>query len=76
VVPLPGPSSALAALSVAGDVEADGFVFVGFLPAKGGDAARQLAGLLAERRAQVLFEAPHRIEPCWRRWPRVHRSAG
>jgi 16S rRNA (cytidine1402-2'-O)-methyltransferase len=62
VVPLPGPSSALAALSVAGDVEADGFVFVGFLPAKGGTRRDRLAGLLAERRAQVLFEAPHRIE--------------
>jgi 16S rRNA (cytidine1402-2'-O)-methyltransferase len=41
VVPIPGASSALAALSVAGDVQADGFVFRGFLPAKG--AERQAA---------------------------------
>jgi len=61
VVPLPGPSSALAALSAAGDVSPGGFVFVGFLPAKGAERRAQLAAALAERRAQVLFEAPHRI---------------
>ena len=62
VVPLPGPSSALAALSVAGDVSGGGFIFVGFLPAKGGERQQALADVLAERRAQVLFEAPHRIQ--------------
>ena len=41
VVPIPGASSALAALSVAGDTLAQGFAFVGFLPAKG--AQRQAA---------------------------------
>ncbi len=68
VVPLPGPSSALAALSVAGDAQRDGrdsrtpgFIFVGFLPAKGGERRDALASVLAERRTQVLFEAPHRI---------------
>ena len=65
VVPLPGPSSALAALSVAGDAHRDGrtsgFIFVGFLPAKGGERREMLATVLAERRTQVLFEAPHRI---------------
>jgi 16S rRNA (cytidine1402-2'-O)-methyltransferase len=65
VVPLPGPSSALAALSAAGDVQAaaqaSGFVFVGFLPSKSGERRSALAVLAAERRAQVLFEAPHRI---------------
>ena len=65
VVPLPGPSSALAALSVAGDAQRDGrtsgFIFVGFLPAKGGERREMLATVLAERRTQVLFEAPHRI---------------
>jgi 16S rRNA (cytidine1402-2'-O)-methyltransferase len=64
VVPLPGPSSALAALSAAGDAAGagGGFVFVGFLPARGGERAAALAAVLAERRTQVLFEAPHRIE--------------
>jgi len=61
VMPLPGPSSALAALSAAGDVQPGGFVFTGFLPAKGGDRHGALAKVLAEPRAQVLFEAPHRI---------------
>ncbi len=62
VVPLPGPSSALAALSAAGDTGGGGFVFVGFLPAKGGERREALAVVLAERRTQLLFEAPHRIE--------------
>lgn len=61
VVPLPGPSSALAALSVAGDAQPGGFSFIGFLPAKGGERRSQLAAVLADPRAQVLFEAPHRI---------------
>ena len=61
VVPLPGPSSALAALSVAGDAQPGGFSFIGFLPARGGERRSQLAAVLADPRAQVLFEAPHRI---------------
>ena len=62
VVPLPGPSSALAALSAAGDTAGGGFVFVGFLPAKGGERRQVVAEVVAETRAQVLFEAPHRIQ--------------
>ena len=62
VVPVPGPSSALAALSVAGDVNGSGFAFVGFLPAKGGERREALAAALASSTTQVLFEAPHRIE--------------
>ena len=61
VVPLPGPSSALAALSAAGDTLGQGFCFIGFLPAKGGDRSAALASALADARTQVLFEAPHRI---------------
>ncbi|MDP2004326.1 MAG: 16S rRNA (cytidine(1402)-2'-O)-methyltransferase [Rubrivivax sp.] len=61
VVPLPGPSSALAALSAAGDTAASAFCFIGFLPAKGGERRSALATLLADRRTQLLFEAPHRI---------------
>ena len=61
VVPLPGPSSALAALSAAGDVQAGGFCFIGFLPTKGAERRTALAATLAERRAQIVFEAPHRI---------------
>jgi 16S rRNA (cytidine1402-2'-O)-methyltransferase len=61
VVPVPGASSALAALCVAGDVQGAGFRFVGFLPAKGGDRRSALAAVMAEAGTQVLFEAPHRI---------------
>jgi 16S rRNA (cytidine1402-2'-O)-methyltransferase len=61
VLPIPGPSSALAALSVAGDAMSPGFTFVGFLPTKAGDRRAMLQQLLSRRETQVLFEAPHRI---------------
>lgn len=61
-LPLPGASSVLAALCVAGDTEAKGFAFIGFLPAKAGERDTALA-VLAQRRSEslILFEAPHRI---------------
>jgi len=62
VVPVPGASSALAALSAAGDARGAGFVFIGFLPARGAErreAVRQAAQAPA---TQVLFEAPHRVQ--------------
>ncbi len=61
VVPIPGPSSALAALCAAGDTRGQGFRFVGFLPAKGAERRTALAQVLADAGTQVLFEAPHRI---------------
>jgi 16S rRNA (cytidine1402-2'-O)-methyltransferase len=61
VVPIPGPSSALAALSVAGDTLGHGYRFVGFLPAKGGERRAALAALLVDAGTLVLFEAPHRV---------------
>lgn len=62
VVPVPGASSAVAAMSVAGDTVAAGFQFTGFLPSKGADRAKGLKALSSQPMAQVLFEAPHRIE--------------
>jgi len=62
VLPLPGPSSAVAALSVAGDAACAGFVFHGFLPARGAERAQAVQGLAESTATQVLFEAPHRIE--------------
>ncbi len=62
VLPIPGASSAVAALSVAGDAAARGFAFVGFLPQRSGERATALKALAASATAQVLFEAPHRIE--------------
>lgn len=61
VFPVPGASSAVVALSVAGDVQAQGFEFVGFLPTKAGERRASLLALASSPRAQVLFEAPHRI---------------
>jgi 16S rRNA (cytidine1402-2'-O)-methyltransferase len=60
-VPIPGPSSAVAALSVAGDPSEDGFRFAGFLAARGSERERALARIADERGTTVLFEAPHRI---------------
>jgi len=63
VIPLPGASSVVTALSVAGDAGAPlGHVFAGFLPAKGQERISALAAAAAETRSTVLFEAPHRIE--------------
>ena len=62
-IPIPGPSSALAALSVAGDASGSGFVFIGFLPTRGGERSQALTGLATNPATLVLFEAPHRIGP-------------
>ncbi len=64
VIPLPGASSVTALLSVSGGLPSDpsGFVFVGFLPSKSAERERAVLALQAESRAQVLLEAPHRIE--------------
>jgi 16S rRNA (cytidine1402-2'-O)-methyltransferase len=61
-VPIPGASSVLAAICVAGDAHATGFAFVGFLPTKAGERDTALATLAGRGdEALVLFEAPHRI---------------
>jgi 16S rRNA (cytidine1402-2'-O)-methyltransferase len=62
VLPIPGASSALAALSVAGDARSSGFEFIGFLPARGAERTAALRRLSQGTTAQVLFEAPHRVE--------------
>lgn len=63
VVPVPGPSALIAALSCAG-LATDRFVFEGFLPAKAGARQRRLAELASETRTLVFYEAPHRILAC------------
>lgn len=63
VVPLPGPSAAIAALSASGLVN-DRFHFVGFLPAKAKGREAALASLVRETSTLVLYEAPHRIVDC------------
>jgi 16S rRNA (cytidine1402-2'-O)-methyltransferase len=61
-VPIPGASSTVAALSVAGDATGGPFTFIGFLPSRSGERALALKDLAANPRTQVLFEAPHRID--------------
>jgi 16S rRNA (cytidine1402-2'-O)-methyltransferase len=61
VVPIPGASSALAALCAAGDALGEGFRVHGFLPAKGAARDTALRACLQDAGTQVLFEAPHRI---------------
>jgi 16S rRNA (cytidine1402-2'-O)-methyltransferase len=61
VLPVPGPSSAAAALSVAGDEAGGPATILGFLPARGGERNTALQHVAGDRRTQVLFEAPHRI---------------
>ncbi|MDZ7374252.1 MAG: 16S rRNA (cytidine(1402)-2'-O)-methyltransferase [candidate division KSB1 bacterium] len=60
VVPIPGPSALVAALTISG-LPTDRFVFEGFLPVKKGRQKR-LEALREETRTIILFEAPHRIE--------------
>ncbi|HET7421736.1 MAG TPA: 16S rRNA (cytidine(1402)-2'-O)-methyltransferase [Candidatus Dormibacteraeota bacterium] len=60
VVPVPGPSSITAALSIAG-YGGPGFTFVGYLPRKPGEMRRLLESLRDEPRPAVAFESPFRI---------------
>jgi 16S rRNA (cytidine1402-2'-O)-methyltransferase len=60
VVPVPGPSAVIAALSAAG-VPADRFVFDGFLPVKPGRRRHRLEALRALEMTIVCYESPHRI---------------
>lgn len=60
VVPVPGPSAATAALSVAG-FDQGGFLFVGFLPAKPGARRAAIEAVRAQTATLVMYESPHRI---------------
>jgi 16S rRNA (cytidine1402-2'-O)-methyltransferase len=61
VVPIPGASAVMAAVSVAGLVEEGGFSFAGFLPRAGRERRDALAKVQASADAVVLFESPQRI---------------
>jgi 16S rRNA (cytidine1402-2'-O)-methyltransferase len=60
VIPLPGASAAVTALSASGLLN-DQFYFVGFLPAKAKQRESVLSGLQAVAATMVFYEAPHRI---------------
>ena len=60
VIPIPGPSAAMAALSVAG-MTTDRFMFCGFLPTKKVARRSYLSELPFSTMTVVIYEAPHRV---------------
>lgn len=63
VVPVPGASALIAALSAAG-LASDRFIFEGFLPAKTAGRCARLEAVREESRTLIFYEAPHRILEC------------
>ncbi|WP_343074305.1 16S rRNA (cytidine(1402)-2'-O)-methyltransferase [Chitinivorax tropicus] len=63
VVPIPGCSAVVTALSASGFTQ-NQFLFYGFLPPKSGQRKKALQPLLDAPHALVFYEAPHRIEEC------------
>ena len=60
VVPVPGPSAVLAALSASG-LSTEAFVFQGYLPKKSTERRLVLETLRTERRTLILFELPELV---------------
>ncbi|MGB9629904.1 MAG: 16S rRNA (cytidine(1402)-2'-O)-methyltransferase [Thermodesulfobacteriota bacterium] len=60
VVPIPGPSALIAALSVAG-LPTDAFLFKGFLPHKSKKRRDLLKDLEDVRETLIFYESPHRL---------------
>ncbi|MDT8369862.1 MAG: 16S rRNA (cytidine(1402)-2'-O)-methyltransferase [Longimicrobiales bacterium] len=59
VVPVPGPSAVLAALTASG-LPSERFTFLGFLPRKGRDREALLRRVALSRETTILFESPER----------------
>jgi 16S rRNA (cytidine1402-2'-O)-methyltransferase len=72
VTTIPGPSAAIAALTLAG-LPTDRFLFMGFLPAKAKARADALAEVAAVRATLVLYEAGPRLVACL---AALHESLG
>ncbi len=60
IVPVPGPTASIAALSISG-LPTDAFVFEGFLPAKKAVRQKRLRELSSEKRTVIIFETPRRV---------------
>ncbi|WP_425537706.1 16S rRNA (cytidine(1402)-2'-O)-methyltransferase [Pseudaminobacter soli (ex Li et al. 2025)] len=60
VVPIPGPSAVLAALTASG-LPSDAFMFAGFLPVKDGQRRSRLSELIAVPATLIFFESPRRL---------------
>lgn len=61
VVPVPGPSAVIAALSASG-FPTDKFLFYGFLPRKEGKLKEALKEIISYPFTVVAYESPHRLE--------------
>jgi 16S rRNA (cytidine1402-2'-O)-methyltransferase len=61
VVPIPGPSALICALSASG-LAGDSFVFLGFLPRRKGRRKKILQEMKEQTRTVIFYEAPHRIK--------------
>ncbi len=60
VVPIPGVSAAITALSAAG-LPTDSFIFIGFLSKTKNKRLKQLRELANEQRTMIFYESPKRI---------------
>jgi 16S rRNA (cytidine1402-2'-O)-methyltransferase len=60
VSPIPGPSAPLAAL-VASGLPTDRFLYLGYLPRKGGERRRAIAAVAHLPYTLIFLEAPHRL---------------
>lgn len=63
VLPVPGPSALIAALSVSG-LPTDRFMYIGFLPAAQAARRRRLEALKSEPATWVVYESSHRMVNC------------
>jgi 16S rRNA (cytidine1402-2'-O)-methyltransferase len=61
VVPIPGPSAAVAALCASG-LPTDRFLFLGFLPQKEGKKRRLLESIVQEPSTLIFYESPFRVK--------------
>jgi 16S rRNA (cytidine1402-2'-O)-methyltransferase len=60
IVPVPGPSAPIAALTASG-LPTAAFVFLGYIPRKHGERNSLFESLKSETRSAILFEVPSRI---------------
>lgn len=60
VVPVPGPSAVITALTVSG-LPTDRFTCLGFLPRKAGERRRLLESVAEDPGTIIILEAPHRL---------------
>lgn len=61
VSPIPGPSAPISALVVSG-LPTDKFLYLGYLPRKGGERRRMIEEAAAMPFTLILFETPHRMD--------------